>query len=161
MEDDYTRVIDFSGNKLMCQRNGHATEREKLHQYHVLMLKCFCLGLGENLSFSPASGAKVPDLITIVLKNHRTIGVGKDLWVSSNPTPLQKQVLQSRLHRKQSRWILNISREGNSTASLGSLFQCTVIVRVMKLFLIFFVPVCAHCSLFFPGTVKKILASSI
>jgi len=28
MEDGYTRVIDFSGNKLMCQRNGHTTERE-------------------------------------------------------------------------------------------------------------------------------------
>ena len=38
-------------------------------------------------------------------------------------------VTQSRLHRTTSRWILNISREGDSTASLGSLGQCSVTLR--------------------------------
>jgi len=32
---------------------------------------------------------------------------------------------------------LNISREGDSTTSLGSLFQCSVTLRVKKFFLMF------------------------
>ena len=38
----------------------------------------------------------------------------------------QSRVTYSRLHRTLSRWVLNISREGDSTTSLGSLFQCSV-----------------------------------
>jgi len=49
--------------------------------------------------------------------------------------PCQSRVTQSRLHRTLSRWILNISR-GDSTAPLGSLFQCSVTLRVKK-FLVF------------------------
>ena len=44
------------------------------------------------------------------------IGVGRDLWDSS---PVLKQVPYSRLHRRVSRWVLNISREGDSTISIG------------------------------------------
>ena len=44
---------------------------------------------------------------------------------------------QSRLHRTLSRRVLNISREGDSTAFLGSLFQCSITLRVTKLFLMF------------------------
>ena len=40
--------------------------------------------------------------------------------------PCQSRVTQSRLHRTASRQILNISREGDSTASLGSLGQGSV-----------------------------------
>ena len=36
-----------------------------------------------------------------------------------------KQAPYSRLHRWVTRQVLNISREGESTASLGSLFQCS------------------------------------
>jgi len=43
----------------------------------------------------------------------------------------------SRLHRTLSRWVLNISREGESTTSLGSLFQCSVTLRGKKFFLMF------------------------
>ena len=43
-------------------------------------------------------------------------------------------VTYSRLHRTLSRWVLNISREGDSTTSLGSLFQCSVTLRVKKFF---------------------------
>jgi len=46
--------------------------------------------------------------------------------IESNP--LLKQVPYSRLHRKVSRGVLNISR-GDSTTSLGSLFQCSVTVK--------------------------------
>jgi len=38
----------------------------------------------------------------------------------------------SQLHREESRWVHNISRERNSTTSLGSLFQCSVTLTVKK-----------------------------
>jgi len=44
--------------------------------------------------------------------------------------PCRGRVTYSRLHRTLSRWVLNISREGDSTASLGSLFQGSVTLRV-------------------------------
>jgi len=49
----------------------------------------------------------------------------------------QSRVTYSRLHRNASRWVLNISREGDSTTSLGSLFQCSVTLRVKKFLLMF------------------------
>jgi len=52
-------------------------------------------------------------------------------------TPCQSRVTYSRLHRTLSRRVLNISREGDSTASLGSLLQCSVTLRVKKFFLVF------------------------
>jgi len=48
--------------------------------------------------------------------------------------PLLKQLPYSRLCRKSSRQVLINSREGNSTASLGSLFQCSVTLTVKKFF---------------------------
>jgi len=48
------------------------------------------------------------------------------LWVTQS-NPLPKQVTQSRLHRTLSRSVLNISREGDSTTSLSSLGQGSVI----------------------------------
>jgi len=45
-------------------------------------------------------------------------------------TPCRSRVTYSRLHRTLSRQVLNISREGDSTTSLGSLFQCSVTFRV-------------------------------
>ena len=71
-------------------------------------------------------------------QNHRTLGVGRDLCGSSSPTPpCRSSVAYSRLHRILSRWVLNISREGDSTTSLGSLFQCSVTLRGKKFFLMF------------------------
>ena len=65
------------------------------------------------------------------------VGVGKDLCGSSSPTPCRSRVTYSRLHRTLSRWVLNISREGDSTTSLGSLFQCSITLRGKKFFLMF------------------------
>ena len=48
--------------------------------------------------------------------------------------PCQSRVTQSRLHRTASRRVLNISREGDSTASLGSLGQGSVTLRGKKFF---------------------------
>jgi len=51
--------------------------------------------------------------------------------------PCQSRVTYSRLHRTASRRVLNISREGDSTTSLGSLFQCSITLRGKKFFLMF------------------------
>jgi len=42
-----------------------------------------------------------------------------------------KQVPYSRLHRKASVWVLNISRGEDSTPSLGILFQCSVTFKAL------------------------------
>ena len=57
-------------------------------------------------------------------QNQRIIRVGRDLRRSPSSTPLLKQDPYARLPGKASRQVLNVSREGDSTASLGSLFQC-------------------------------------
>ena len=67
---------------------------------------------------------------------HRIIRVGRGLWRPSSPTPLLKQAPYSRSHRQASRWILNISRQGDSTTSLGRLFQSTTTLAAKKLFLV-------------------------
>ena len=67
--------------------------------------------------------------------NHSMVGVGRDLWGSSGPTPCQSRVTQSRLHR--TRRGLNISREGDSTTPPGNLVQCSITLRVKKFFLVF------------------------
>ena len=51
--------------------------------------------------------------------------------------PCRSRVTYSRLHRTLSRQVLNISREGESTTSLGNLVQCSVILKVKKFFLMF------------------------
>ena len=51
--------------------------------------------------------------------------------------PCQSSITYSRLHRTLSRQVLNISREGDSTTSLGSLFQFSVTLRGKKFFLMF------------------------
>ena len=48
-------------------------------------------------------------------RNHRMVGVGRDLCGSPSPTPCRSRVTYSRLHRTLSRGVLNISREGDST----------------------------------------------
>jgi len=70
-------------------------------------------------------------------QNHRMFGFGKDLCGSSSPTLLPKQGHLQQAAQDLSRRVLNISREGESTASLGSLFQCFVTLRVRKFFLMF------------------------
>ena len=79
----------------------------------------------------------LPVLLGIVCplsQNHSMVGVGRDLWGPS-PTPCPSRVTQSRLHSTAARQGWNISREGDSTASLGSLVQGSVTLRVKKFFL--------------------------
>jgi len=68
---------------------------------------------------------------------HRRVRVGRDLCGSSGPTPCRSRGTYSRLHGTVSRWVLNISREGDSTTSLGNLFQGFACLRVKKFFLMF------------------------
>jgi len=98
-------------------------------------------------------------------QNHRTVRIGRDLCGSSSPTPCRSRVTQSRLHRTLSRWVLNISREGDSTAPLGNLFQCSVTLRVKKFFLGFRwnfpgFSLCPFSLVLLLGTTGKSLAPS-
>ena len=73
-------------------------------------------------------------------QNHRITewsgleGTSVDLLVHP---PYQSRVTYSRLHRTSSRQVLNISREGDSAAPLGSLFQCSVTLKGKNFFLVF------------------------
>uniref|UniRef100_A0A8C2TCB7 Uncharacterized protein n=1 Tax=Coturnix japonica TaxID=93934 RepID=A0A8C2TCB7_COTJA len=81
--------------------------------------------------------------------------------------PVQPQLKQVpyRIHRKASRWGFNTSRDGGSTGSLGSLFQCSVTLKVRKFLLMFtwnFL-CCSLCPLpliLWLGTTKKSLIPS-
>jgi len=59
-----------------------------------------------------------------------------DLWISSCQTPLPKQE-HLVLPRTTFTRLLNISKEKNSTVSLGNLCQCLVTLTVKKCFLTF------------------------
>jgi len=68
------------------------------------------------------------------------VGVGRDFCGSSSPTPMPKQILleQAAQDRIQAYFeYLQISRDGNPTIPLGSLFQCSFTLTVKKCFLIF------------------------
>jgi len=62
-------------------------------------------------------------------QNHNILEAERDLWSSSGPTPCSGSVNQNQLPRTMSRWLLNVSRDGDFTASL---FQCLVILTVKK-----------------------------
>jgi len=93
-------------------------------------------------------------------------GVGSDLS-GDHPVqpPCRSRVTQSRLHRTAARWVLNISREGDSTASLGSLGQGSVTLTGKKFFLVFSwnflcFSLCPLLLVLSLGTTEKSLAPS-
>ena len=73
----------------------------------------------------------------LTIENHSMVGVGRDLCGSPSPTLCPRRVTHSRLHSTASRRGWNISREEDSTTSLGSLGQGSVTLRVKKFFLMF------------------------
>jgi len=58
-------------------------------------------------------------------QNQRTVGLKGPLETTESNF-LLKKVPYRRFHRKATKQILNTSREGDTTASLGSLFQCCI-----------------------------------
>jgi len=86
---------------------------------------------------SPPSAFLPRDVPPQDSQNHRMVGVGRDLCGSHSPTLCPSRVTYSRLQRTTSRRVLSISREGDSTTSLGSLGQGSITLRVKKFFLIF------------------------
>jgi len=70
-------------------------------------------------------------------QNHRMLQVGRDLWRSSGPSPGSSRATYSQLSKIPFRQFFNISTEGDSTSSVGSLYQCSVTLRVRKHFLTF------------------------
>ena len=70
----------------------------------------------------------------VFTESHNVRGWKGPLWVTQ-PNPLPKQGHPEQLHGTLSRRGWNISREGDSTASLGSLGQGSVTLRVKKFFL--------------------------
>jgi len=104
--------------------------------------------------------------LSMAWENHRIVGVGMDLKRSSSPTPLLKQVPYSSYHSWASRWVLNISTEGDATISLGNQFQCSITLTIKWFFCMFLWNF--QCSSFRPlllvlslHTTQKSLASSI
>jgi len=77
----------------------------------------------------------------------------------------RSRVTQSRLHRTMSRWGLNISREGDSTTSLGSLCRGSITLGGKKFFLMFrqnflYFSLCPLPLVLLLGTTEKSLAPS-
>ena len=73
---------------------------------------------------------------TAPYRNHET---GREPLEIIESNLLLKQVPYSRLYRKKPWWVLIISREGDSTACLGCLFQCSVTPKVKKIFHVFII----------------------
>ena len=57
------------------------------------------------------------------------VEVGRDLWRSSSPSPCSSRVTFPRI---VCRWLLNISKEGDATTSVGNVFQSSVTLSVKK-----------------------------
>jgi len=95
-------------------------------------------GLG-GLRWTPQRGKGFLCLLCTSLNRRITEWSGLEGTFASHLAqhPCRSRVTYSRLHRTLSRRVLNISREAESTASLGSLFQCSVTLRVKKFFLMF------------------------
>jgi len=69
---------------------------------------------------SPSAWLSWCTLPGTISQNHRMFGVGRDLCGSPSPTPCPSRVTQSRGHSTVARQVWNISREGDSTTSLGN-----------------------------------------
>lgn len=68
-------------------------------------------------------GEEQPPPLGQQLFEDRMVQAGRDHWTSSSSTSLLKQGPLEQSLRVVSRWVWNISREGDPTASLGFLFH--------------------------------------
>lgn len=65
---------------------------------------------------------------------HSMAEADKDLWRPSSPTTCSSRVTRSGMPRAMSRWVLSISKGGDSTTCTGNLCQCLATFTVAKLF---------------------------
>lgn len=70
-------------------------------------------------------------------QNQKVAEIGRDLWRPSGPTTMLKQCRLDWLPRSMSRWLLNISKEEDSTTSVGNLWKRLVTPSVKKCLLMF------------------------
>jgi len=70
-------------------------------------------------------------------QNHRTIGIGRDFWRSSSPTSCYSSSLQH-IAQEGVHTVLNISRGGLFTVSLGSALQGSVTLSAPPIFFLFY-----------------------
>lgn len=89
----------------------------------TLLLLTSLLKRSPFISLANQSPCYVCKMETINTELQRLEGTSRD---HPSPTPLLIQVPYSRLHRQVSRQVLNISREGDPTISVGGLFQSPV-----------------------------------
>jgi len=85
-------------------------------------------------------------------QDHKVVEIGRDIWRSSGPIPCSSRVSCSRFLRSLTSQILSISKDGDSTTSLGNPFQYSVTLTVTKVFSCVQVAfpcflICAHCGL--------------
>lgn len=87
-----------------------------------------------DLRSESTSLSKVTDSQT-----HRMSGIERDLNRLSSPIPLLEWEHLDQVTKEciQAGFVLNVSREGDPTTSLGILFQCSIALTVRKIFLIF------------------------
>lgn len=70
-------------------------------------------------------------LLIIRIKHYRTTVVRRDPWMSPVQPPSQSTFSWRRLLRAMSWWVLNLSKDGDSTASLRNVLWClTTLVGV-------------------------------
>lgn len=82
-----------------------------------------CLCVHSSCQLLPVLYSCIKPSLLNSSQNHRMVGIGKDLWRSPSPMFLLKQLTESRLSRIVSMWVLNVSREEESTTSLNSLLK--------------------------------------
>ena len=89
---------------------------------------CYC-----TVCFSSEQPKRISSVLgTIEFFEHKVSSGG---WLVQSPCT--RMVSQSRLSRTVSSWVLNVSSDGDSRASLGNLCQCLTFLTVKKSFLVF------------------------
>ena len=124
-------IVEFMGCKTLSESTAQRSENAVVH---LRMQSSIVLGEVRSAP-SPAvreSGIVVADSDRITeWSGLEGISVGHLVQ-----PPCPSRVTQSRLHSTASGRVWNISREGDSTASLGSLFQGSITLRGKKFFLL-------------------------
>ncbi|KAK4824938.1 hypothetical protein QYF61_021558 [Mycteria americana] len=127
--------------RLRKAKNGNNPSQEQaMHHFYIRSCIRQCLFIPLRWSSRDPTASRrnhysVPFFSEGQLKQkYRIAEVGRDLW---SPALLcaQSRVNHSSLLRAMSSWDVNISKDGNSTTSLGNLFQCLITTMIRKKFL--------------------------